>query len=334
MKQLVSVILPIYNMEDFIERSLSSVINQTYKNLEIICVNDGSTDSTLDILNKFSATDNRITIINKENGGQSSARNAGLDIAKGEYISFLDPDDYLDLDFVETTLREANRGGYDIVKAQICKLIGNKIVTVVGYQGEVNYIDYTNDILLLNGKRGTPSSCAKLFKSEFIGNHRYKNIVGEDAIFLHELLLKKPKIMCLSASKYYYYIRIGSTTNSYDSNKFFNVFEYMGVVENILKKDHLLYSKTKKQLHSRKYILLFIGITRIALFTDKKSYKKECIKLQKEFKNKLNFSTIKFWKITLLDLKIKLKFRIPIFIYLLNKSLFRVLFRKYKKVSY
>ncbi len=321
-------------MEDFIERSLSSVINQTYKNIEIICVNDGSTDSTLNILNKFSATDNRIIIIDKENGGVSSSRNAGLDIARGDYIAFLDPDDYLDLDFVEITLIEANRGDYDIVKTSFSKLIDDKIVPVVGSQGVVNYIDYTNDVLLLNGKRGNPSSWAKLFRSDFIGNHRYKNMIGEDAVFLHELLLKKPKIMCLSTSKYYYYIRTGSTTNSYDSNKFFRAFEYMTVVENFLNKDQLLYSKTKKQLHSRKYILLFIGITRISLFTDKKSYKKECIKLQKEFKNKFNLSTIKFWKITLLDFKIKLKFRIPIFIYLLNKSLFRVLFRKYKKVSY
>ena len=92
----ISVIVPIYNVEKYLEKCLGSIINQTYKNLEIICVNDGSTDNSLEILKKYSNQDSRIIIIDKKNGGLSSARNEGLKIATGEFIGFVDSDDYIE----------------------------------------------------------------------------------------------------------------------------------------------------------------------------------------------------------------------------------------------
>lgn len=97
----ISVIIPIYNVENYLEKCLNSIINQTFKNLEILCVNDGSTDSSLQILEDFAKKDNRIKIINKKNGGLSSARNAGLEVATSEWISFIDSDDWLDLNAFE-----------------------------------------------------------------------------------------------------------------------------------------------------------------------------------------------------------------------------------------
>ena len=97
----ISVIITIYNVEIYLERCLSSVINSTYENLEIICVNDGSTDHSIDILHKYKSIDERVIIIDKENRGLSSARNAGLDIATGEYISFIDSDDWVHSRFFE-----------------------------------------------------------------------------------------------------------------------------------------------------------------------------------------------------------------------------------------
>lgn len=94
---LISVIIPVYNVEQYLEECLESVINQTFKDLEIICVNDGSTDNSLSILEKYAQKDKRIKIINKDNGGLSSARNAGLNAATAEFVSFLDSDDYLDI---------------------------------------------------------------------------------------------------------------------------------------------------------------------------------------------------------------------------------------------
>lgn len=114
-KDLVSVIIPVYNVEAYIEKCITSIINQTYKKLEIIVVNDGTKDNSMDIVEKYK--DDRFLIVNKENGGLSSARNAGLDVATGEYIYFIDSDDWIDDGYIEelvSTIRE-NRN-YNLVQ--------------------------------------------------------------------------------------------------------------------------------------------------------------------------------------------------------------------------
>ena len=97
----ISVIIPVYNSEKFLKKCLDSIINQTLNDIEIICIDDGSTDKSLRILNNFADKDNRITIINQKNSGPSAARNKGIENAKGEYIGFVDSDDWIDLDFYE-----------------------------------------------------------------------------------------------------------------------------------------------------------------------------------------------------------------------------------------
>lgn len=106
---LVSIVLPIYNVEKYLPQCLDSVVGQSYKNLEIICVNDGSTDSGEKIVTDYMQNDNRIILINQQNGGLSVARNTGLKAAKGEYIIFLDSDDWIDTETVEVALDEAVR---------------------------------------------------------------------------------------------------------------------------------------------------------------------------------------------------------------------------------
>ncbi|MBQ2886923.1 MAG: glycosyltransferase, partial [Alphaproteobacteria bacterium] len=90
---MISVIMPVYNTASFLRKSIESVLNQTFINFELICVNDGSTDNSLDILNEYASRDSRIIIINQENMGLSCARNSGLEVARGEYIAFIDSDD-------------------------------------------------------------------------------------------------------------------------------------------------------------------------------------------------------------------------------------------------
>lgn len=103
-KPLISVIVPIYNVESYLNRCVESIVNQTYQNLEIILVDDGSPDNCPQICDDWARKDSRIKVIHKENGGLSDARNAGMNIATGEYISFIDSDDYVALDFCETML--------------------------------------------------------------------------------------------------------------------------------------------------------------------------------------------------------------------------------------
>ena len=101
MKKLISVVLPIYNVENYIEKCMESVLNQTYKNIEIILVDDGSPDNCPIICDQYVKEDNRVKVVHKENGGLSDARNAGIKVANGDYITFIDSDDYVDKDYVE-----------------------------------------------------------------------------------------------------------------------------------------------------------------------------------------------------------------------------------------
>ena len=110
----VSIVIPIYNVEKYLRQCLDSVINQTLKDIEIICVNDGSPDRCEDILKDYAMLDRRIKVINKVNGGLSSARNAALPVAQGEYVFFLDSDDWLSLDCIENLVKDMLRSKADI----------------------------------------------------------------------------------------------------------------------------------------------------------------------------------------------------------------------------
>ena len=110
----VSIIVPVYNTEEYLQKCLDSLTNQTLKNIEIICVNDGSTDNSLKILQDNAIKDDRIKIINQENKKQGAARNAGMQIATGEYIGFVDSDDWVDFDFYEKLYSAAKKHNFDI----------------------------------------------------------------------------------------------------------------------------------------------------------------------------------------------------------------------------
>lgn len=121
-EKLISVIIPIYNVEEYLKRSIESVINQSYKNLEIILVNDGSTDKSGEICEEYRKQDPRIKVIHKTNGGQANAINVALDIAKGEYIGFSDPDDYINKDFYKNLYELAIEYDTDITECSMIKV--------------------------------------------------------------------------------------------------------------------------------------------------------------------------------------------------------------------
>ncbi len=111
----ISVIIPIYNSEKYLSECLESIINQTFKDIEIICINDGSKDNSLNILNEYLKKDNRIIIVNQKNSGVSSARNKGIRLSTGDFISFIDSDDYLDLNVYEKCVQRIIRDNSDII---------------------------------------------------------------------------------------------------------------------------------------------------------------------------------------------------------------------------
>lgn len=184
----ISVIMPVYNVEKFIRQSLESVLNQTYKNLEIILVDDGSKDSSGKICDEYSKIDDRIKVIHKENGGLSTARNAGLDVATGKYVMFIDSDDFYEHNSCEVLYNEIEKRGADFVS-------GNYIhVTYDGKKWQkplfnpevydnfkLSINDYKKSFFVMNSVVWN-----KIFNREFIEKWNLRFIpkaIAEDAIF-------------------------------------------------------------------------------------------------------------------------------------------------------
>ena len=155
----ISVILPIYNMEEYLKYSLDSVLEQTLNNIEIICINDGSTDNSLSILQEYAKKDKRIKIINQNNSGSGIARNNGLNIATGEYIAFLDPDDYLDNNYILEHL-------YKNAKENNCDLAGGNFKFIYSDVNCKNKFDLS----ILEEEKNYKETTNYRFQNSFVGN--------------------------------------------------------------------------------------------------------------------------------------------------------------------
>lgn len=222
-QELISIIIPTYNNAEFLPRALKSVINQTYKNIEILIINDGSTDDTIEIINKFE--DYRIKLYNKTNGGVSLARNYGIKKANGKYLMFVDSDDWIEKDMVEicyNTLKLHN------VKALKCNYYINYIenknyntgLIDKDYEGIVIKENLIEMIYKMLG--GTISTAVWNFiieKNIILENDIFfdKNLVAsEDKMFLINILFKLPEIYVLNKPLYHYFINNDSTMHRHD----------------------------------------------------------------------------------------------------------------------
>jgi len=206
MNNLISIIIPAYNAEQFIEACLQSLRAQTYQNLEIIVVNDGSTDKTGKIATQWSQKDSRILVLYQENQGVSTARNAGLEIAKGDFIGFVDADDEVAEDMVEflyTNLQkydaDISHCGFELVKPNEKVQFHNSGVILV--QNKVEALKE-----LLSGIRIEPSSCTKLFKKKILSNVRFATDIkiNEDLLFNIEAFKNANKSVFEDVVKYKY----------------------------------------------------------------------------------------------------------------------------------
>ena len=224
MEPLVSVIIPVYNMEAYLVRCLDSVCTGTYRNLEIICVDDGSRDRSLEILREYKALDSRIIVIAKENGGVSSARNAALDRMTGEYVTFIDADDSVHPQYVELMIEAMLLSHTDCVFAGH-KSISNESEAVDDACYELN----AKDVLVLSSVEACKHTvvnsgiCSRLIPRDIVAKTRFpvELAYGEDTLFTLELLQNNPtlKVGLVSFRVYYYWIREGSlVTKGRDQN--------------------------------------------------------------------------------------------------------------------
>ncbi len=200
----ISVIIPVYNAKDYLKRCLDSVVNQTLSDIEIICVNDCSTDNSLEILNEYAKKYSNIKVIDcKVNGGESRARNIGLDNADGEYLAFVDNDDEIDLDFYEKLYAKAKYEDADIAKGELRQFNsdGSELY------GSLNkLIEQNNNILFFAYHWWTAifkKSIVTDNKIRFISNHP----LGGDILFLNQVILASNSIALVDDVFYHYHRR-------------------------------------------------------------------------------------------------------------------------------
>lgn len=212
---MVSIIVPVHNSSRYLERCVDSLLRQTESDIEIILVNDGSTDDSKAICDRYSMSDKRITVIHQENAGASVARNNGLAVAKGEYISFVDSDDYVDADYIRSMSEAMKNTDCDMVitgRTQI-KLDGSTNIIVppplAMYDDEIKEIFHNKDFDYV---RGGPY--CKIYKKSIIDNNNLsfpKNIhYLEDAIFVLEYMYCSSRVTSLAESHYFYELHPGS----------------------------------------------------------------------------------------------------------------------------
>ena len=212
---LISIIVPIYKVEPYLRRCLDSIVNQTYTNLEIILVDDGSPDGCPQICDEYAVKDKRIIVIHKENGGLSAARNAGLDICKGEYISFIDSDDWVSEKYIKTLFNISTKENADIAIGEYISTSGN----ILKEQNSIFIKTFSSKEALfrLFSKNNTTYtiSCAKLYKRELFSSLRFP--IGkyhEDEFTTYILFYNSKKIVYTSEILYYYYQRAGSIVST------------------------------------------------------------------------------------------------------------------------
>ena len=216
----VSIIVPVYNVEKYLRKCLDSLINQTLKDIEIICINDGSTDKSLEILEEYKNRDSRIILLNQENSGQSIARNNGIKKATGEYLGFVDPDDWLDLDYYEKLYNAASTNDTDIAVGGIIRVTGIKKKKFLNFEKET-ITDNTNlkfELCDVPEKSYVWNKIYKTEKLKEIGLEFEKGIFYEDCIFTPQALFYLGEIVTVP-NIYYYYLRRGNSTVKQRSEK-------------------------------------------------------------------------------------------------------------------
>ena len=226
MKDLISIIVPVYNAEKYLNRCIESIINQTYKNLEIILVNDGSKDLCGQICDEYSVKDSRIKVFHNTNHGVSYSRNYGIKQSSGQYLMFIDADDFIDLDYISKMYNIILNNDYEVVFTNHVldygnnKIIKNFVSKELQNSCDISYPKYIN---LYFNSYVLSSSCKILFNKNIVSSNKIefneKMKYGEDMLFSFMLYTKSKKTYFLNDYGYHYYIHNLSSSHSSDINK-------------------------------------------------------------------------------------------------------------------
>lgn len=249
MAELISVIIPAYNAEKYIERCIRSIQNQTYQNVEIIVVNDGSVDGTETAARRCCVQDARIQVISQENKGVSAARNRGMEEAKGEYLAFVDADDTLPAEALEVLMKKLLEERADIVSGTI------RVIHRSGMETEETAAEeiWTGTTALeksLEDHIHTYSVCGKLFRKEFVKNISFAEgrKVHEDSFFLFECFRHEPRMACFDRCVYLCHISENSASRTNFSEKYFDILYFAECKYKVIQNEYPQYEQLAKNM--------------------------------------------------------------------------------------
>ncbi len=295
MNAKISVIIPVFNVEKYLKQCLESVINQTIAELEIICVNDGSTDRSPQILKEFAQKDDRIKIINKENGGIASARNKGLEYATGEYIGFVDSDDWIEPHMYDTLHKNAKSNDCDMVMCSAhlfdeknqSLLYNNPYFTLECFNENFDNIvfDHRSAASFFYYINVTPWN--KIYKTSFLKENHITFPEGldfEDNPFFYETFLKADKVSLVRDHLYFYRInRIGSFITT-GNRRFFDIIPIQNLNGKIIRENYPDYMDSFINIKFNTIISRYNQVD--------EEYKQEFLEIIKEDLSKMDFNDL------------------------------------------
>lgn len=260
---LVSIIVPVYNVSQYLEKCILSIINQSLKNIEIILIDDGSTDMSGAICDKFLEVDSRIKVIHKKNNGLVAARKSGLKIAEGKYIGFVDGDDYIAVNMYENLYKIIEKSNADFaysgmtINKKKCYCLPNGIIDIDDSEEIISkyFLDIDSDMSI------GATLCTKLFRANII-KEAYKVVpngqsVGEDSIATLECLFKCKKIVLVDQAYYFYSIRENSITHAKNIDKIVQETSLFNCMKNIL--ERYCCSNNAFHLLEKRYLVRLLG---------------------------------------------------------------------------
>lgn len=213
----ISIIVPVYNTEAYLHKCVDSLLCQTYENLQIILVNDGSKDYSPKICDEYARQDERVTVVHKTNGGLSSARNAGLAVAQGRYIGFVDSDDHVSSEMYERLYKAITASDCDIANVMYERIDENGVTSPSAVPHKEDKIieaqDFVRELMM---HTGDVSVCTKLFKKELFESVKFgEGKLNEDLLFMLEAFSHIKRVAFVGYVGYYYFIRSGSISSGY-----------------------------------------------------------------------------------------------------------------------
>ena len=309
----ISLIVPVYNVEKYLEKCVNSILKQTYKNLEIILVDDGSTDESAEICDKLKKDDNRIVVVHKTNGGLSDARNVGIGIATGNYLGFIDSDDYIQKDMYEYLYKLIKENNADISICNYMTIYEDKDFQVEKIPNEIQAytkIDAMRELL----KRNQIQDYAwnKLYKRNLFNNIKYP--VGrkmEDLGTTYKLFDKADKIIIGNQKKYFYLQRMGSIVNNKTIDLFIDKYELTLERYNYLKSKYGELIENEIDMLQKILELYQIKDITVCKYIEEK-------KINKFLENILNQKNVKK--------NLTLKLRIKLILLKYSKKIYRIIF--------